>query len=206
MDLVARVNEVLQTGLELVRRDITRRALLLHTPLVQVLQVTVLVTSEIRALIRRVLGVRGLSRQRLALVEVGLSVIPGDTRPVLLNLFQLQNLPVRRLNQVMIDIVLMTLRSVNVIHIDNRRSLATQIIVTGVKAVEVRGRNLIQKNKTVRSHAQIAYSQSASRFTFHFGEHNVNHSLIACQRYTLPFTPESTNRQNKCKNGYKLHL
>ena len=129
VDLLARVDEVLQTLLELLRVHIAGRALHLGSPLAQVTQITSLVAGEVRTLGGGVSRVSGLASDGLAFVKVGLVGARRNGSPLLLDLIQFQHLVVGRSGQVVILLV------GQILHVHHSGTIATHVVVARVQTV-----------------------------------------------------------------------
>ena len=162
VNLLARVNEVLQTGLELLSGGVAGRALHGGTILVQEGQITLLVASEVGTVVGLVSRVSRLSGQRLALIEVGLLVALGNSGPVALNLLQLQHLVVRSSHELVLLLVLVTLSGVQILDGEGGGTVAADVVVTGVDAVTGVGGELVDQNQTVGLHGSVAQTHLAA--------------------------------------------
>ena len=161
MDLLTRVNEVLQTLLELRIARLTRRALHRFVPLAKILQISSLSTREIVLLISRISRIGRLSSKRLALIQIGLRMTLRDTSPALSHVIQLQE------NTIHIgSIKIIVLVEGQILHIHLSRSSALDIIVARIQTISSNISQLINQYKSISSIGSIRKTHLTTLLTF----------------------------------------
>ena len=175
VDLLAGVDEVLETLLELGISRVTRSALHGLSPVSQIVQITSRIAGEIRAVVSGIGRIGRLSSKRLALINIGAGVAVGDGSPFLDHLLQLEDLVVGALSEIVSLVV------GKIVDIHSRRTSAANVVVTRVQAVSSGVSELLDQNKTVRFHRSVRNTHFTTLFTFHFGEFHIHKTGITSQ-------------------------
>ena len=164
VDLLAGVDEVLETLLELGISRFTRSALHgLGVP-AQIVQITSLVAGEIVTVFGVVLRIGRLSSERLALVDIGAGVAVGDGSPFLDHLLQLEGNVVGILNEIVGFV------EGKIVDVHSRRTSAANVVVTRVQAVGSIVGELVDQNKAIGGTTRIRNTHFTMLFTVYFGE------------------------------------
>ena len=161
MDLLTRVNEILQTLLEFSIIRLTRRTLHSFVPSLKILQISSLSAREIVLLIGRISGISRLSSKRLALIQIGLRMTLRNTSPALSHVIQLQE------NTILIgSIKIIVLVEGQILHIHLSRSSALDVIVARIQTISSDISQLLNQNKSISSIGCIRKTHLTTLLTF----------------------------------------